>query len=291
MKRPHAIAIAIAIAAGMLLGGRAHSRPAPAPLIVYSAGSMTGALGAMLKRYTATTGQRVDLHTGPAGLLLRRIEAGDTADVFVSANMAHPERLTAEGKATATVVFAHNRICVSARHEVGLTSLNLLDKLLDPKVRIGTSTPGADPGGDYAWELFDKAGAVRAGATAMLKAKARPIVGGKVLPAATKTSADGKEFMAQHDIDVSIGYCSSHETTPDTSVDHVELPADLAIRVDYGMTVLTTSPSAARREAADRLALYLMSPVAQAMMAPFGFTPVAPIAITPLVAPGVSYAG
>jgi hypothetical protein len=29
-------------------------------------------------------------------------------------------------------------------------------RLLDPPVRVATSTPGADPSGDYAWQLFDK---------------------------------------------------------------------------------------------------------------------------------------
>ncbi|UAJ12630.1 substrate-binding domain-containing protein [Glacieibacterium megasporae] len=246
-----------------------------APLVVYSAGSMTGALGAMLRRYTAETGNRVDLHTGPAGLLLGKIEDGDRVDLFISANMKHPQKLTAEGKSTATVVFARNRICVSALPAVGLTSANLLDKLLDLGTAIGTSTPKADPGGDYAWELFDKAGTVRPGATAILKAKAQQLVGGRIESAKPRGPSTAKEFMVEHHINVSIGYCSSHEMTPDMSVDRVELPPDLAIRVNYGMTVLTTARDGARREAADRLALYLMSPVVQAMMVPYGFIPVA----------------
>ena len=275
MMRLHSIALM----AALVFGGAARGQSAPVPLVVYSAGSMTGALGAMLKRYTAETGSQIDLHTGPAGLLLDKIEGGDKVDVFVSANMAHPRKLTTEGKSTATVVFARNRICVSARPDVGLTSANLLDKLLDPRIRIGTSTPKADPGGDYAWELFDKAGTLRPGAAVLLKAKARQLVGGRIEPAQPSAQFKGPTTalasMVQHDVDVTIGYCSSHETTRDTSVERVELPPELAIPVDYGLTVLTTSGDAARREAADRLALYLMSPAAQAMMTPYGFIPVA----------------
>jgi molybdate transport system substrate-binding protein len=81
--------------------------------------------------------------------------------------------------------------------------------------------------------------------------------------------------MVKQDIDVSIGYCSGHTTKHDTTVSHVQVPPSLAFPVDYGMTVLTTGHDPARREAADRLALYLMSPEAQAMMAPYGFIPVA----------------
>jgi molybdenum ABC transporter molybdate-binding protein len=273
MKRLHVLSFA----AVLLAGSAASAQTVPGPLVVYSAGSMTGALGAMLKRYTAETGQQTDLHTGPAGLMRERIEAGDAVDLFVSANMAHPQKLTAEGKATTTVVFARNRICVSALPEVGLTSANMLDKLLDPKINIGTSTPKADPGGDYAWELFDKAGTVRPGADAILKAKARQLVGGRIETAAPKETGTARDSMVKHGVNVSIGYCSGHETTRDMSVDRVELPENLKIRVDYGMTVLL-SRDLARREAAERLALFLMSPAAQAMMTPYGFMPVGAIA-------------
>jgi len=270
------LAFTMAIIAAIGLGGTARSQPAPVPaLTVYSAGSMAGALGAMLKRYTAETGRPVDLHTGPAGQLLQKIEAGDKVDLFVSANMAHPQKLTAAGKSTATVVFARNRICVAARPDVALTSANLLQKLLDPQVKIGTSTPRADPGGDYAWALFDKADTVRPGAGATLKAKAQQLVGGTGGLVVPKGQNAVEYFLAEHRVDVFVGYCSSHETTRDPGFDQVELPAALAIQADYGMTVLTTGTDSARREAADRLALYLMSPAAQAMMVPYGFTPVA----------------
>jgi molybdate transport system substrate-binding protein len=278
--RLHAFVLSAAL---LLAGGNlalAADTPPPPPLVVYAAGSMTGALGAMLKAYTAESGRRVELKVGPAGLMLDRIEAGETADVFVSANMEHPERLTAEHKSTATVVFARNSVCLAARPSLGMTSANLLDRLLDPKVRIGTSTPKADPGGDYAWALFNRAGQVRPGAAETLKAKAQQVVGGKVeapppkAQAQAAAPANALAGLDRYKVDVMIGYCSSHDTRPDPSVAHVALPPELAIPVDYGMTALTTSPDPARREAADRLALYLMSPKAQAMMIPYGFVPV-----------------
>jgi molybdate transport system substrate-binding protein len=278
-----ALALAqIAALIAILAASSVQAQPAPAaadaaPLVVYSAGSMTGALGAMLKRYTAETGRQTRLSVGPAGLMFDKIEAGDAVDVFVSANMAHPQRLTAERKSTATVVFARNRICVAGRPSLGLTRANLLDRLLDPGVRIGTSTPKADPGGDYAWALFDKAGTVRPGAAEKLKAKARQVVGGKVEVSAPKADAPANALagLDRYGVDVMIGYCSGHTTQQDPSVTHVEVPPELAIPVDYGLTALTTSPDPARREAAERLALYLMSPEAQAMMVPYGFIPVA----------------
>jgi molybdate transport system substrate-binding protein len=262
--------------AAALLAGAAQAQPAEPPLVVYAAGSMTGALGAMLKRYTAETGRQTKLSVGPAGLMLDKIEAGDAVDVFVSANMAHPQRLTDEHKSTATVVFARNRICVTGRPALGLTRANLLSRLLDPKVRIGTSTPKADPGGDYAWTLFDKAGTVRAGAAEALKAKAKQVVGAKVEAPQPEGAAPASALasMDRYGVDVMIGYCSGHTTRQDPSVTRVEVPPELAIPVDYGMTVITRSGDAARQAQAARLALYLMSPEAQAMMVPYGFIPV-----------------
>lgn len=241
------------------------------PLSVYAAGSTTGALGAMLRRYTAATGQEVALQTGPAGLMRGRIEAGDRVDLFVSADMAHPQRLGREGKAGATMLFARNRICVTAVPEVGLTPANLLDRLLDPKVRIGTSTPGADPGGDYAQAFFEKAGRVRPGATARLKAKARPVVGGRIGEPVAAGAGDARATMAARGVDVSIGYCSSRDTVPDASVARVALPPELAIRANYGMAVVTTSNDVSRQTAAGRLARFLLSPPAQAMLPAYGF--------------------
>jgi ABC-type molybdate transport system substrate-binding protein len=172
-------------------------------------------------------------------------------------------------------VFARNRLCVSALPSVGLTSENMLSRLLDPKVRIGTSTPKADPGGDYAWALFDRAEAARPGAGAALKAKAQQIVGGKIEAAVPGPKLSAAQLMIQHHVDLTIGYCSSHDTEPDTSVMKVVVPPMLSVPVDYGMTVLTRSPDPAQREAADRLAIFLMSPEAQRDMIPYGFIPVA----------------
>lgn len=259
----------------ILLPSAGVAKDSPPPLIVYGAGSTTGVLGEMLKRYEAETGQPVRLETGPAGLMLERIEGGAPADLFVSANMAHPQRLSREGKATATVVFAHNRLCVSARPDVGLTSANLLDKLLDPAIAIGTSTPLADPGGDYALDLFDKADRIRPGAGAVLRAKAQQLVGGTIDPGGPPEKATAKYFLLAHKVDVFTGYCSARSKAADPDLDKIELPPELALRIDYGMAVLTRSPEPARRDAAVRLALWLLSPAAQSMLAAYGFTPAA----------------
>ncbi len=58
----------------LLLAGSAVAQAADAPkaLIVYSAASMKGALGAVLKRFSAETGREVALSSGPAGVMLEK---------------------------------------------------------------------------------------------------------------------------------------------------------------------------------------------------------------------------
>lgn len=262
----------LATSAGFAGAQQAPTAPA---ITIYTAGSMSGALGAITSQYTSETGQQVQLVSGPAGALLEKIEHSAKADIFVSANMAHPQRLTTERKAASTVVFARNRVCVEARPDVGLTSANLLDKLLDPNIKIGTSTPKSDPGGDYAWELFAKVGTIRPGATQTLEAKAQQLVGGAVAPQVPGGQNPVKYYMETRRVDVFIGYCSSHQPTRDTTFTQVELPPELAISADYGMTVVDSQQNPATREAAYRLALYLMSPAAQDVLTRYGFTPVA----------------
>lgn len=239
------------------------------PVTVFAAGSLTGAMNAVIKLYAEKTGRQVRAEFGPAGLMRERIENGAHPDIFASANMAHPQSLADKGLATQPVVMARNRLCAKALPQFGLTTQNVLQRLLDPKVGLGTSTPKADPGGDYAWELFARAEKVHPGAQAILERKAQQLVGGK----ADAPVPGGKDAMTyafeQHKIDLSLGYCSSRQTTPDPKFASVELPPELAVHADYGMSVLT------HREAALRFALFVLSPEAQHVIGMYGFTPVA----------------
>jgi molybdate transport system substrate-binding protein len=257
------------LAAGLLAGARAADTP-EAPIKVFAAGSLTGAMTAVIKLYQEKTGVQAQAEFGPAGLLRERIEGGDRPDIFASANMAHPQALADKGLATIPMVMARNRICARALPSFGLTTANLFDRMLDPKtVGIGTSTPKADPGGDYAWMVFARAGQARPGAAEVLEAKARQLVGGKHNPPVPPGQDAMTYFFEQHQIDISLGYCSSRNTAPDPNFTTVELPPELAINADYGLSVL------GHREAALRFALFVMSPEAQHLIGLYGFTPVA----------------
>ena len=128
---------------------------------LHAAGSLKAALGEVSRAFEARNpGAKVEAHFAASGLLRERIEKGEPAHVFASANVAHPARLAEAGRAEGKVtVFARNRLCALVREGLAVTPATLLATMLDPAVRVGTSTPKADPSGDYAFALFAKADA------------------------------------------------------------------------------------------------------------------------------------
>src|SRR5215469_6050877 len=145
-----------------------------ADLRILAAGSLRG----FLTEHAAAEGGARELVFGPAGLLRERIEAGEECDLFLSASMQHPRALAARAGSRA-VCFARNRLVGVARREVGLRPDSFLERLLAPATKLGTSTPVADPSGDYAIAMFDRAEKLRAGAGDALRRKARHLVGGR----------------------------------------------------------------------------------------------------------------
>lgn len=272
MKQITSIFLVLGFAVSTNSASAAQPAPAQAPIKVMAAGSLTGAMTAAASLYTEKTGQKFELQFGPAGLLRERIENGEQADVYASANMEHPQTLADQGIATQPVVLVRNRLCAKALPEFGLTTENFLERLLDPKVGLGTSTPKADPGGDYAWLLFSKVEKIRPGAQAMLEAKAQQLVGGKTSVPAPNGQNAMEYAYAQKTVQLSLGYCSSRQTSADPKYTSVALPTALAITPNYGLSVITREKKS--HDAAYRFALFLLSPQAQKLMAQYGFTPV-----------------
>ncbi|MEP6791588.1 MAG: molybdate ABC transporter substrate-binding protein, partial [Ramlibacter sp.] len=214
--------------AALMLSSCATS-PAPVSTVqLYSAGSLRDALSEVAKLYEAQGGDRVAATFGASGLLRERIEKGEPAQVFTSADMEHPQRL-AQGPAwQAPVVFARNQMCLLAAPSVPVNSANVLETLLQPSVRVGTSTPRADPSGDYAWAVFRRADTVRPGAYAALDAKALKLTGGPGLPQPPAGRNTYAWLMEEGKADVFLTYCTGavavQREMPQLKV--VQLPAE-----------------------------------------------------------------
>jgi molybdenum ABC transporter molybdate-binding protein len=286
-------AVAIALAAGLTGMGAASAAAAPAALQVYSSGSMAGALAEIAAHYTQETGQAVKITSGAAGLLRQRIERGADADVYVSANLANAQRIGHDHLGSPAVIVARNRLCIIARSQLQLTADNLLDTLSKPAVKIGTSTPGADPGGDYAWTWFASLDAAHPGAGKVLRDKAQQLVGGAVAPQVPAPANAATYFLQQGRVDAFVGYRSSWQ--PNASVApglvKITIPAGQSAPVNYAMTVLLHPDDPVRQIQAYRFANFLLTPDAQARLPRYGFIPVTAIGAGNADTTSASHAG
>ena len=238
------------------------------PVQVYAAGSLRGPMTKIASEYQERTGQKIVLTFGASGLLRERIEKGEQASVFASADTTHPKRLADRGSWHAPVVFVRNAMCALTSEKVLAEPSTLLSFMLKPEVRVGTSTPKSDPSGDYAWALFAKAETVQAGAFNTLDAKALKLTGAANSP----QPPVGRTFygwaMDEGQADVFLTYCTNavaaQAEVPRLRV--VQMPSELQVGAAYAMTVSkTSSPTAAS------FAKALLDSPAQAIFTQYGF--------------------
>ncbi|MFH1070587.1 MAG: molybdate ABC transporter substrate-binding protein [Candidatus Glassbacteria bacterium] len=147
----------IAVLIGLAIAGRrsrAENQRAEKEIVVYAAASLTEAMEAAGKAFTAKTGTKVGFEFGSSGSLARKIEAGSPTDVFISADekwiaYADEKKLLDHDN---RLMFARNRlVCiVSATNKkvpgsaAGLPGLE----------RISVGDPGHVPAGQYAKEAL-----------------------------------------------------------------------------------------------------------------------------------------
>jgi molybdate transport system substrate-binding protein len=254
-----------------LLAVAAMTVPAMAaePVLLHSAGSLRSALTETAAAFEAATGVKVQAKFGPSGSLKDEIAGGARAEVFTSANMEHPQALEKQKRSGPVVLFARNRLCALVRPGLAVDSATVLDRMLDSNVKLGTSTPRADPAGDYAWDVFQKAEMLKPGAFAALEHKALQLVGGPSAPTAPPGRTVYGLLMADGKADIFLTYCTNamEATKENPGLQTVRLPAELAVAADYGMTVITGASANAYQ-----FAMFILSADGQRALAKYGFT-------------------
>lgn len=241
---------------------------------VVAAGSLNLALSQVADAFLAKTGIKVTQTYGPSGTLRQQIEGGLRPDVFASADTASPRALAREGLAGPVQVFARNQIVAVVRSGFGQTvgQSNLLDVLLDPATRIGTSTPVADPLGDYTQRVFQKADAIVPGAEATLEAKAAQLVGGNPSAPPVPTGANSLVYFlnTQQTVDIFISYATSavQARTLDPTLRIIFLPRELSVAAPFGLTGFNSASSDGQQ-----FADYVLSRQGQRILATYGFLP------------------
>lgn len=245
---------------------------AAGPVRLYAAGSLRAAMDEIGAAFAKRSGTTVVGEFGASGLLRERIVKGAPAEVFASANMEHPRALADAGRGGPVVRFARNRLCALTAPRVNVTTETLLERMLDPAVKLGTSTPKADPSGDYAWKLFHKADTTRPGAFKALAEKALQLIGGPDSAPAPKDRSAYGMLVARGDADIFLTYCTNAlvAQTEEPALRIVPIPSALAVGADYGLTVIDGASPAAHE-----FAQYVLSGPGQEVLLRHGFTPVA----------------
>lgn len=236
---------------------------------VFAAGSLRGVVGDLVKEAGAALNIEVNPSFGGSGSMRERIEKGDRPDLLLSADLGSPLKLESQGRTVVPIIaFARNRICIVSRRSAGVTPANFIERMLARDVRLKTSTPIADPSGDYAWALFDGIDRMRPGSGAILKSKAEAVMKAVAAPAVPSQSTTAALFASKQ-IDMSVTYCSAsaalEKEMPELT--SLEVPPRLDPHPIYGMAVLTAKPEAMR------LALYLLSEKGQEIIAREGLVP------------------
>jgi len=236
---------------------------------IYAAGSLRGVVSELARQADADFNIQVKPTFGGSGSLRERIEKGERPDLLLSADLGAPQKLASLGRTVVpATAFARNRICVISRRSSAVTAVNLIEKLLRKDMRVKTSVPVADPGGDYAWAVFDRIDALKPGAGAILKAKAQSLM--HIVPT---TQAPGQNataaLFASHQIDMALTYCSGAAAleTALPELTSLEVPPRLNPHPVYGMAVLSAKPDTLK------LALFLLSEKGQQIIAGQGLVP------------------
>jgi ABC-type molybdate transport system substrate-binding protein len=257
----------LAVAAIVLMSGAAAQAE---DLVVYGAGSLRESIGQIADEFARAHGLVVTTQFGPSGRMRERIEKGERVDLFTSADIGHARKLMDEGKASVMAMFARNAVCLLSPPKFGATTETAMDKLLSPGVRFGMSPPKIDPLGDYTVRLFEMIDHLRPGSAAALQSRA-VVLDTPPGAAPPKSGDEDADAILDGRVDASIVYCSARNLyarlVPDATL--VQFPPELQVGPQYALAVVKDA-----RPAALLLALTILSPDGQKVMAQHGFRPV-----------------
>ena len=241
------------------------------PVLLHAAGSLRLALTEVIAAYEPIAGVKVQAKFGASGTLKDAIAKGERAEVFASANMEHPQALAdAEARADRSCLFARNRLCALVRPGLAVTPATLLERMLDPAVKLAHIDTEGGPVrrlclGGVSQGRQAQAGLVRDPGETRAAAHRRAVERGCRRRAAVAYGWHVAEGRA----DIFLTYCTNAMAAQagESRPADRSLPDELAVGADYGMTVMADAPAAAYR-----FAMFILSPAGQKVLAKHGFS-------------------
>lgn len=253
MNRRTLLSLLAAVAIG---GASSATAAAPAPITVFAAASLTDALQAVGKAYTARTGVPVRFSFASSSLLARQIEAGAKADMFVSADLIWMDHAQKAGRidpaSRRTLLRGRLALIAPANSSIKLRIAPrfALAQALGANGRLAVGDPAYVPAGIYAQ-------------TALTRLGVWPAVQGRLARADNVRVA--LSYVARHDAPLGIVY--ETDALAERGVRIVGLfPEASHPPIAYPAALVRGANPAARGFAA-----YLQSAAAKAVFQRYGF--------------------
>ena len=233
---------------------------APADLVVFAAASLTVPLEGVKMTYeSGHASQRLTFAFDSSAALRTQIEQGAPADLFLSADLANPQRLVDARWATGPVTpFAGNRLAIVIPG-ANPGSIERPEDLGRPGMRIvaaGESVPVTV----YATDLVTRLGALPGYPAGWAAAYEANIVSREDNVRAIVTKLELGEG------DAGVVYATDALASDGLRV--IEIPPEAVVTATYGAVVLAASPNV---DAAAAFLGWLSGPDGQAALARFGF--------------------
>jgi molybdenum ABC transporter molybdate-binding protein len=227
-----------------------------------------GSLSQVLAELGPVVGRNVETRFGPSGLLRAQIEAGAKWDMFVSADQDQPTRLHKLGLGAVPRILCHNTMALILRPD--LAGCDALDLLRDGRLRLGISTPGNDPSGDYAVAVLNRLDPA-------IAPRALRLTGAPDLPQAPKGRNTYAWMLTSGAADLFLTYRSNAiAALADTpALGALDLPEHYQIRATYALTLR----QGAGPEAVGLRDL-ILGPAIQSRLVASGFAPISEITTT-----------
>ncbi|MBY3790035.1 solute-binding protein [Photobacterium carnosum] len=205
-------------------------------LSIFSAGSLRTTITQIKSQLEQLSQRPITFTFGPAGLLSKKIQSGIRCDLFLSANMVHPQHLHSMTTMKKIMPFCHNSLCLTIARRHYQPHKTWLDYVSDPTLLLATSTPNCDPSGDYTWQLFDKIAQHNKPLSDHLKKTAQPLVGG-INTLTIPIGYTAASFLIQHhNVDMFIGYSHYQSILArDPELMVIPIPAQDNIYATYGL--------------------------------------------------------
>jgi molybdate transport system substrate-binding protein len=138
--------------------------PSGPEIVVSAAVSLKDAMQRLSPAFYAETGATARFNFGASGILQKQIEAGAPADVFISAGQRQMDELEAKGLIAAGTRrdIARNSVVLVVPSAPGATVRRFADLSSAGVRRIATGNPKTVPAGQYARQVLDHFGILKA---------------------------------------------------------------------------------------------------------------------------------